>query len=296
MIKSEIDRRVNGETKIMGVLGNPIEHSISPQIHNTISKLLCVNSIYVPFLCSQEDLEKAVNGLRALNIYGFNVTIPYKEKIISLLDECSEEVKLIGAANTVVNKKGRLIGYNTDGDGFATSFENSTNKSFVDKDIIVLGAGGAARATALKTAKMGAKTITLVNRTVIKAAEIADMINNNTSCKAVPVSNSDKNLAKLLEKSDIIINTTPVGMHPDTNKCPIQEDITFSSRQIVYDLIYNPSETLLLKKARKEGALTINGLGMLIYQATLAYEIINEIDIPEQILKKIFLSFTNFDK
>lgn len=295
MIKEEIDIRVNGKTKIMGVLGNPIEHSISPQLHNTISKLIGKNIIYVPFMCSSENLETAIKGLKALNCYGFNVTIPYKEKIINYLDECSDEAMLIGAVNTVVNRNGRLIGYNTDGDGYAASFEDATKTSFLGKDILVFGAGGASRATTLKAATKGAKTITIVNRTEKKSDEIAKLINNNTSCKAFSLNYSDTKLNTLLRKSDIIVNTTPIGMYPNVDES-INKDIVFSDNQIVYDLIYNPTETLLLKRASEQGAKILNGLGMLIYQAVLAYEIITGVKISEELFSTIRTLFLDINK
>lgn len=294
MLKAEIDARVSGKTKVMGLLGNPVEHSISPQLHNTLSRGLGIDVIYLPFKVERDSLEAAVEGFKAINIAGFNVTIPFKEEILRFLDDCSEEAKLIGAVNTVVNRSGKLIGYNTDAKGFSRSFEDASKSSFYNKNILILGAGGAARAAALKSALKGADTVVIANRTAKKALDIADMINKNTSCKAVSMDFNDAGLVKTLDKSDIIINTTPIGMHPDIHGCPLHDEISFSKKHIVYDLIYNPSETKLLKRARADGATAINGLGMLIYQGVFAFKIITGANISNDILSAMLSLFSNY--
>jgi len=294
MDKVSIDARVTGETRIMGVLGNPIEHSISPQIHNTISSLLGVNAIYIPLKSEINKLEDTIKGLKAVNITGFNVTIPFKEKIMQYLDECSKEAQLIGAVNTVVNKNGRLIGFNTDAEGFAKSFEKAFGKGFKSARILILGAGGAARAVAVKAAMQGAEMINIANRTVQKAADIASLINNHSECRAEALSFEDIKQRNLLEETDVIINTTPIGMHPDIDNSPVSIDNNFSEKHIVYDLIYNPPETKLLKFAKKCGSKTLNGLGMLLYQAISAYELITGINIPDNVSSAVITLFENY--
>ncbi|HHW48560.1 MAG TPA: shikimate dehydrogenase [Clostridiaceae bacterium] len=294
MHEASIDARVTGKTRIMGVLGNPVEHSISPQIHNTISNLLGVNAIYIPLKSNINNLEDTIKGLKAINVAGFNITIPFKEKVMQYLDECSQEARLIGAVNTVVNKNGRLIGYNTDAEGFSKSFEEAFGKSFKSARIMVLGAGGAARAVAVKAAMQGADTINIVNRTSWKAAEIASLINNHFECKAEAVGFENIKQRNLLEKTDVIINTTPIGMYPDIDNSPVSVENNFSEKHIVYDLIYNPPETKLLKHAKKCGARTLNGLGMLLRQAILAYELITGISVPDDVSSTVITLFENY--
>jgi len=295
MHKASIDTRVTGETRIMGILGNPVGHSISPQIHNTISSLLGVNAVYIPLKSDISDLEDTVKGLKAVNISGFNVTIPFKEKIMRYLDECSQEAQLIGAVNTVVNKNGRLVGYNTDAEGFSKSFEKTFGKNFKSARILILGAGGAARAVAVKAAMQGADMINIVNRTIRRASEIADLINNNyTGCKAAALGFDDIKQRNLLEQTDVIINTTPIGMHPCIDDSPVGMEYEFSEKHTVYDLIYNPPETKLLKHAKKSGAKALNGLGMLLYQAIFAYELITGISVPDDVSSTVITLFENY--
>ena len=152
-----IDNRVTGTTRLMGVIGNPIEHSISPQLHNTINTLLNVDAVYVPFKVEKDDLENAVKGIKALNLVGVNVTVPYKKEIIKFLDDKTKEALLMGAVNTVKNIDGRLYGYNTDAEGFSRSFKEEAGTGFKGKKVVINGAGGAARAIAVKNCYRGSR-------------------------------------------------------------------------------------------------------------------------------------------
>ncbi len=290
-----IDNRVTGSTKIIGLIGNPVKHTISPQLHNTISKKLGLDIIYLPFKVDQDKLEDAVKGLRAINVIGFNVTMPYKREIMKYIDDNIRETFLMGAINTVKNINGRFYGYNTDGEGFMRAFKQETNADFKNKKVTLIGAGGVARSIAVKIAQEGASKINIMNRTTEKASEIAEIVNGNIK-EIVQVYNNqkDKSFNLAFSESEIIINTTSVGMHPDENKSPICDDY-FVKGQIVYDVIYNPKKTNLLINAENKGCITANGLSMLFYQGIYAYEILTGVKISEGILNElseVFLTMT----
>ena len=286
-----IDNRVSGKTKLVGVIGCPIEHSISPQLHNTISKKLGVDLIYVPFRVEKADLEQGVKGLKALNLIGFNVTIPYKKEIMKYIDDNTKEALLMGAVNTVKNIEGRFYGYNTDAEGFSRAYKEAAGSGFRGKRVAILGAGGVARAIAVKIAMEGAGRITIINRSIEKALDITEIINNNYEPVAKAYSNTDPLSYKLFSESEIIINATPAGMYPEMNATPIINEMKFSKEQIIYDTIYNPVKTKLLIAAEKADAKAINGLGMLFYQGIFAYEIWTGIKIKEEIAKDLYISF-----
>ncbi|MCX7710911.1 MAG: shikimate dehydrogenase [Clostridia bacterium] len=287
----EIDFKVTGKTKVMGIIGNPIEHSFSPMLHNSISKHLGIDTVYIPFKVEKNHLESAVHGLKALNVVGFNVTVPYKKDVMKFIDDNTKEALLMGAVNTVKNIEGRFYGYNTDAEGFSRSFKEETGTGFKEKKIFIIGSGGAARAITVKMAFEGAKKIYIVNRTASKAAELAEIINNNIDSVAESFGFDDKKAIKSFEASDIVVNTTSVGMHPEVDSSPIEENYQFSKGQIVYDVVYNPSKTKFMSDAEKTGCKTVNGLGMLFYQGINAYEIWTGIKLSEQFLKELFVDF-----
>ena len=261
-----------GDTKILGVIGNPIEHSFSPQIHNTICKHLKLNYTYVPFNVKEKDLEYAVKGLSALSVEGFNVTIPHKNSIMKYLDKISDDALLIGAVNTVKNVDNKWYGYNTDGDGFIRSL-SAYDVDVKGKKVVILGAGGAAKAVAVKIAMQGAASIIILNRTLDKAKEICSVINKNVADIASIDMLNAENIKIYGEIADIIIHTTPIGMYPNNEQTLVQQFDFIRKDTVVCDLIYNPAKTVLLKKAQQAGCKVINGWGMLIYQAVNAFEI-----------------------
>jgi shikimate dehydrogenase len=288
----QIDKRVTGRTRLLGVIGNPIAHSISPQLHNTISSHLGVDLVYVPLRVEKEELGTAVKGLKALNYIGFNVTVPYKKDVMKFLDENTKEAILMGAVNTVKSIDGRLYGYNTDAEGFARSFKQETGTGFKGKNIMLLGAGGTTRAIAVKIALEGAQKLAIVNRTLTKADEIADMINNNFRPITTALSPEEEKTARAFSESDIIINTTSAGMHPNVDDTPLTGGMQFQAHQIVYDVVYNPGKTKFLEEADGSGCKISNGLGMLFYQGISAYEIWTGIKLPDKLIKEIYVSFT----
>ncbi|MDP4094589.1 MAG: shikimate dehydrogenase [Bacillota bacterium] len=285
-----IDNRISGKTKIICLIGNPVEHSISPILHNTISRFMDIDLAYVTFKVEKNDLETAVKGLKALNIQGFNITVPYKKEIIKYLDENSKNALLMGAVNTVKYMDGRFYGYNTDADGFLRSFREETGESLMGRKIAIIGAGGAARAIAAKAAMEDAKEICIINRTLSKAQEIAEVVNNNIKKTVSCFCTEDANSLDVLDESEIIINATSIGMYPETEFSPVGSFKGFKKEQIVYDVIYNPGKTKFLADAEKAGCTIINGLGMLFYQAVYAYEIWTGIKLPEDILKNMYIS------
>ncbi|MDK2800096.1 MAG: shikimate dehydrogenase [Clostridiales bacterium] len=286
-----MEKLINGYTKILGIIGDPIEHSLSPGIHNTLCKYLNLNYVYIPFKVSSEQLENAVKGLKALGVMGFNVTIPHKKNIIQYLDEVSKEALLMGAVNTVKNVDGKLYGYNTDGQGFVKSLKNE-GVAIEGKNILVIGAGGAARGITVSLALEGVQSITILNRTAQKAKAICTMINENVKNISRSDSLNYENFNRYIEDCDILINTTSIGMHPDIHACPIENLTSLKSSTVVCDLIYNPSKTAFLANAEKKGCKIINGWGMLVFQAINAFEIWMDIKINDN-LTNILLQKTN---
>jgi shikimate dehydrogenase len=286
-----MEKLINGYTKILGIIGDPIEHSLSPGIHNTLCKYLNLNYVYIPFKVSSEQLENAVKGLKALGVMGFNVTIPHKKNIIQYLDEVSKEALLMGAVNTVKNVDGKLYGYNTDGQGFVKSLKNE-GVAIEGKNILVIGAGGAARGITVSLALEGVQSITILNRTAQKAKAICTMINENVKNISRSDSLNCENFNRYIEDCDILINTTSIGMHPDIHACPIENLTSLKSSTVVCDLIYNPSKTAFLANAEKKGCKIINGWGMLVFQAINAFEIWMDIKINDN-LTNILLQKTN---
>jgi len=288
-----IDERVSGNTKIIGIIGDPVEHTKSPFLHNTLSNVLGDGFIYVPFLVKQDNLKKAIDGIRSLNIVGINVTYPYKNSVINYLDELSKEVELIGSVNTIKFIDNKLIGYNTDGEGFLKSFVESMGTDFTNKTVTILGAGGATKSIAVKIALNSAKKIFIINRTFENAHYIADKINKYLNIRlAEAIESNDSKISEYIYKSDIIINTTSVGMSPNINLSPISEDICFSENQVVYDIIYSPENTKLLKKAKESNCKIENGIGMLFYQGIEAYKIWSERNfVDNSILKQLLEEF-----
>jgi len=284
----QIDDRITGRSKIAGIIGNPLEHSISPQLHNTLSRLLGNDLAYIPLRVEKNDLGNAVKGLIAVNAAGFNITIPYKQDIMKHLDVISEEALLYGAVNTVKNNGGKLYGYNTDADGFLRSFREEAGIGFENREVAVLGAGGAARAIAVKIALEKASRINIVNRTLSKASEIAEVINNKIRPAASIFSPEEFEKQNVISRCDIIVNTTSIGMYPDVGSSPVNRAYTFLQSQVVYDVIYNPVKTRLLKDAEGSGCKVVNGLGMLIYQGIYAYEIWTGLKVSESVVKELF--------
>ena len=259
---------INSNTTMICLLGHPIKHSFSPTIHNYLFEKYLKNSIYLCFDVKEEDLNESVLGIKALGIKGCNVTIPHKVNITKYIDSIDENTKLIGAVNTIKNEGGILKGYNTDGRGFVKSILDKGYK-IKNKKIMIIGAGGACRSIAIELASMGAKSIEIRNRSLEKAKEIVESINNNFK---INVSCSKNSIEKsCLEDIDILINTTPLGMENDL--CPINTEIVVNKKILVCDIVYKPNETTFLKWAKTNNLDVIYGIDMLINQAFEAFKI-----------------------
>ncbi|HZG60592.1 MAG TPA: shikimate dehydrogenase [Anoxybacillus sp.] len=253
--------------KLFGLIGCPVHHSMSPLMHNDAFKRTGIDAYYHAFHVEKEHLKDAVQGMRALGIAGFNVTIPHKTAIVPFLDDIDEMALQIGAVNTVVNENGRLIGYNTDGEGFVRALCEELNIELAGKRILLIGAGGAARGIYFSLARSKASCIDLCNRTVSKAEELINERTISVLSRAYSIHEAQQSLGNY----DIIINTTSVGMYPNVEEIPLSLD-NLKKGTVVSDIIYNPLETMLLKEAKRCGAITQNGVGMFVYQGALAFE------------------------
>ncbi len=262
---------ISGKTKICALIGDPIEHTMSPVMHNTAYKKLGLDYVYIPFRVKPEGLPLAVAGLRALNVRGFNVTIPHKVSILPLLDGLDPLAEKIGAVNTVVNEDGELRGYNTDATGFLQALLGRKVEPG-DKNVVILGAGGASRAISYILAGRGAH-LTILNRKLELdwAEEIAEFIREDLGREVRVLELIPRLLGKALEGADILVNATSVGMSPASGKSPAPAKL-LHRRLVVFDIVYNPMMTRLLKEAQAAGARIIGGIDMLAWQGALAFE------------------------
>lgn len=261
---------ITGKTLITGVIGHPIEHSFSPPMHNNAYKLMNMDYKYVPFHVQPENIEHVITAAKTLNIQGLNVTIPYKTEIIPYLDQIDETARKINAVNTISFKEGIAKGYNTDGMGAIKSIKEYT--SLKDKNVLVIGAGGASKAITFTLINEDINTLTIANRSKDNANKLISNLRNQTNFMNISYQNI-KDTNEIISEMDIIINTTPIGMYPNHNVEPPIEVNKIVAEQTVMDIIYNPLETELLKQAKLRGAQTIPGTKMLINQGITAFEI-----------------------
>lgn len=280
---------ITGHTKLTGLLGSPVEHSISPMMHNESFRQLGLDYAYLAFDVGTDKLEVAVEGLKALGVRGFNLTMPDKNLMCSLVDELSTAAKIGGAVNTVVNEGGVLKGYTTDGTGFMRAVKEA-GKDIIGKKMTLLGAGGAAAAILVQAALDGVAEISVFNIRddfFQRAEGIMAELRKETDCVLNLYDFSDPELLKKeIDESTILVNGTPIGMAPKTNRCIITDDSVFRKDLYVFDVIYNPEETLLLKKAKAAGCETQNGLNMLLYQGAEAFELWTGKEMPVDIIKQ----------
>lgn len=283
---------ITGHTKVYGVIGNPIEHTFSPFIHNMLAEETGIDMVYASFHVKDGQLENAVKGLDGLNIQGINVTIPYKLEIMQYMDEVTTVAQNVGAMNTVVRDGDRWIGYNTDVFGLKMSLERE-GVNLEGQSILIIGAGGAARAIAVMCAEAGAKSIVIMNRTAHKAEELAHFIRQRYEMDTLVIEREDLEGDKLLlQEISIGIQTTSVGMSPKIDGNPLGDSKFYDQLKVAVDLIYNPGETQFLAKARAAGALTVNGLGMLYFQALMAFELWSGEKVAEPIVEKCYRAFS----
>jgi shikimate dehydrogenase len=279
--------KIDGKTRVCGLIGNPVEHSISPLIHNTVSELMGINLSYVTFKVNKEDIEAAVKGAAALGILGMNVTVPHKQAVIPYLHDIDPMAKAIGAVNTLVFTGDGYKGYNTDITGFHRSLLEE-NVAIKDETVVVLGAGGASRAIAFLLAGEGAARIYLLNRTVDKAESIANAVNTyNNKDIVIPLSISAYN--SIPEERFLCVQTTSVGLFPNVNDAVITDPEFYKRIHTAMDIIYNPAETRFMKLARENGAAAYNGLKMLLYQGIAAYELWNDIKVGQDVIESVHI-------
>lgn len=266
---------IKGSTNIVALIGHPVEHSFSPPMHNRAFEKLNMDYAYVAFDVEPANLKSAIEGAKALNIKGFNVTIPHKISVMEFLDEIDEVASLIGAVNTIDFKN--MKGYNTDGIGAVKAIEEVT--SIKGKNVVIAGAGGASRAISFYIAKYGADAMTILNRNPLKAQNLASDVSNSGLIGEVK-SDSISEINAYLADADILIDTTPVGMHPNVDDEPIATSQNMHEDLVVFDAVYNPNETVLLKEAIKAGAKPVYGIKMLLYQGAESFKIWTGRDAP----------------
>ena len=296
---------ITAGTRLVGVLGYPVEHSLSPAMQNAAFAHLGLDWAYVPLPVAPDCLGDAVRGLRALGFAGANVTLPHKERALAFLDDLAPEARALGAVNTVVNQGGRLVGHNTDAAGFLAAL---AEVGCVPRHAVVLGAGGAARAVVYALVQAGA-AVTVANRTPERAAALLAAVaaaggrelSRASAVPAMPASHSAvgvcaldaPDLERALARADLLVNTTPVGMWPEVDESPLPSGVVLLSGLTVFDLIYNPLETTLLRQARACGARSVGGLGMLVHQGALAFGLWTGLAAPVEVMRQAALEGLN---
>ena len=287
-------KEITGHTQVFGVLGSPISHSISPQMHNEAFRQLGMDCIYLAFEVGVDGMQTAVEGLRALNVRGYNVTMPNKNIMATLCDRLSPAAEIIGAVNTVVNDNGILTGYTTDGTGYMRAVEDAGH-NIIGKKMTLLGTGGASTAVLVQAALDGLSEISVFSRSTSKfnerARDIIEKLKEHSSCKVNLYDLEDEaRLRHEISESAILTNGTSVGMAPDVDTSLINDSSIFHKDLIVSDIIYNPRETKLMKLAKEAGCPTFNGLYMLLYQGAEAFKIWTGQDMPIDSIKAKYFS------
>jgi shikimate dehydrogenase len=258
-------------------------------MHNAAYEKLGINFCYLPLPVKQDDLESALAGIRMLGFAGVNVTIPHKEAVIPYLDEVTKMARLIGAVNVILVQEGHLVGYNTDGPGFIDSLKEDADMKPAGKHAVVLGAGGGAKAVTIMLAKEKIKTMVISDVIYEKAEKLCEYINSHFDISPYACPVKSKELEKSIAGCDLLVNTTPIGMYPRPDRCPVNESYQISSKAVVYDLVYNPLETALLKWAKSKGAKPVSGIGMLLRQGSIAFSLFTEEEPPVNIMKEAAL-------
>jgi len=279
--------KISGKTRVCGIIGDPVEHSLSPVMHNAAFEELNLDFSYVAFRVRREKLGEAIIGARSLDLHGLNVTMPHKNAATEYLDEIDLTARSIGAVNTILNKEGRLIGYNTDGIGALKALKESgiTPKG---KKLLLLGAGGAGKAIAFHAAQE-AEELVILNRTPQKAKKLAEALRKESNKKITGNAFSTEIMKKELRNAEILINATSVGMHPDVNQSLVSPSL-LKPDLCVMDIIYNPLETKLARDAKAVGAKVVPGIEMLAYQGAASFEIWTNHPAPVKVMKQAALN------
>ncbi len=271
--------------KLLGLFGNPVEHSLSPLMQNSAISRLGLSYVYLPFCIEPDYLSDALAAVRALSMGGVNVTIPFKEAVIPYLDELSEQARACGAVNLIHNRGGRLIGLNTDGEGFVRSL---AEESLVPQGrFVLIGAGGAARALAWAISQFPIEHIEFLDIDLSRAQNLAASIRQQTGCSSHATIMDQNHFKAVSAEADFIVNCSSVGMFPKTDACPVDSLEYTKDDVVVYDLIYNPLQTRLMKMASARGLKTMGGLSMLVHQGALSLEILTGRKAPVSYMKEV---------
>jgi shikimate dehydrogenase len=274
--------KVSGSAQVFGIMGCPIEHSLSPIMHNAAFEAMGIHAVYVPFAVKPEDLGKATMALRALNVSGVNVTIPHKGAVTEFIDEIDQSAKRIGAVNTIVHKNKKLTGYNTDGTGFMLSLRKDGHFDPAGKKAVVLGAGGAAAAVAISLAEAGVRRLVIANRDKNRAEVLAKRVQKHFDRETLPVAlDESRALYWLIRESDLLVNATSVGLK-GSERLTINPN-SLHPKLFVYDLVYR--ETALLKMAKRRSLRTLDGLGMLVSQGARSFELFTGKRAPFRVMR-----------
>ena len=275
--------KISGKTQVCGVIGDPIEHSLSPAMHNAAFEHLKLDYVFLAFKVTTAEVENAMRGMRGLGIHGLNVTMPHKNAVIAYLDEVDSTAKFLGSVNTILNDNGKLLGFSTDGIGALNALrENGVNLS--GKKVLLLGGGGAAKAIAFALAKE-VNELSILNRTPEKTKALTDALSGKFGEKVTAGSLAPSTIQENLQDADVLINATSVGMHPNVEQSLVapqwlKPDLT------VMDIVYNPIETKLAKDAKVVGAKVVNGVEMLIFQGAASFEIWTGCSAPVEVMRK----------
>lgn len=275
----------DGHTRTCGLIGNPVEHTMSPLIQNFMAQETGKNMVYVPFHVQQGSLEAAVKGAYALNLLGCNVTVPYKSDVMEYLVDTDPLAKRIGAVNTLVRVEGGYKGYNTDMPGLYRAMQHD-GVDIAGKTVVILGAGGVARAVAVLLNDKGAKGVILFNRTVSKAQQIADEVNGYAGADFAKAYAMEDYAKVLTEDKYIVIQATSVGMHPKVDEVVIEDEAFYDKVEVGYDLIFNPPCTRFMQLVKEHGGRAYNGAKMLVYQGVIAFELWNDVNISREIAEE----------
>ncbi len=284
--RKEAKVHIDGKTRLIGILGDPVAHSLSPRMQNAAFQAAGLNFCYVPLRVKQKQLPAAVEGLRAMQFRGANVTIPHKVPAAELLDCLDRSAARTGAVNTIVNDAGKLTGYNTDGAGFIAALAEAVSVEFPSATAVILGAGGAARSVAVALAEKGVPRIAIINRTLAKARGLKALLKLEfPDIEAVAVGLKEK-CDDLIISSKLLVNATSLGMDGDLKRLPVAVD-KLTEGHIVCDLVYGgPGDTALLAAAREKGATLMGGLGMLLHQGAASFKLWTSAQPPIEVMRK----------
>jgi shikimate dehydrogenase len=262
---------ISGKTKLTCIFGDPVEQTLSPPMHNAAFHALSLDMVYVPFHITAEQLPSAIHAIKSLGIVGVNITIPHKQSVMELIDEVDDQARLIGSVNTIVNRDGLLTGYNTDGQGYLMSLTQETDFDVHDNSVVILGAGGTARSIAYNLLKAKASRVLIANRTIENAESLRDDL--RAIFPEAHIDASGLKISSELSQADLLVNTTSLGMMGKGGTAAPVDISTLPPTAVVSDIVFKPLHTPLLLEAQQRGLRIHTGLGMLVCQGALGFEL-----------------------